>query len=92
MASCNGWHSRWSESSEQGVAVSFEFRETLFAHAAAGGYDAGDEDELFANAFAQTLAFGLSWPERRLAKRSVAMRIERFREASTRCSVRHYVR
>ncbi|HEY6438922.1 MAG TPA: hypothetical protein VIY55_02805 [Acetobacteraceae bacterium] len=35
---------------------------------------------------------GFSWPERRLAKRSVAMRIERFREASTRCSVRHYVR
>lgn len=39
--------------------VRAEFRETLFAHAAAGGYDASDEDALFANAFAQTLAFGL---------------------------------
>ena len=39
--------------------VRAEFRETLFAHAAAGGYDTRDEDALFANAFAQTLAFGL---------------------------------
>jgi len=39
--------------------VRAEFRETLFAHAAAGGYDTSDEDALFANAFAQTLAFGL---------------------------------
>jgi hypothetical protein len=39
--------------------VRAEFRETLFAHAAAGGYDTSDEDDLFANAFAQTLAFGL---------------------------------
>jgi hypothetical protein len=36
-----------------------EFRETLFAHAASGGYDVADEDALFGNAFAQTLAFGL---------------------------------
>ena len=36
-----------------------EFRQTLFAHAAAGGYDTSDEDALFANPFAQTLAFGL---------------------------------
>jgi SAM-dependent methyltransferase len=40
-------------------AVRAEFRETLFAHAAAGGYDTSDENVLFANAFAQTLAFGL---------------------------------
>ncbi|HTT81739.1 MAG TPA: N-6 DNA methylase, partial [Stellaceae bacterium] len=39
--------------------VRSDFRETLFAHAAAGGYDVADEDALFANAFAQTLAFGL---------------------------------
>jgi len=39
-------------------AVRADFRDTLFAHAAAGGYD-DDTDELFANAFAQTLAFGL---------------------------------
>jgi hypothetical protein len=36
-----------------------EFRETLFGHAVAGGYDTADEDALFAGAFAQTLAFGL---------------------------------
>ena len=36
-----------------------EFRETLFAHPEAGGYDSQDEAELFATAFAQTLAFGL---------------------------------
>jgi hypothetical protein len=41
------------------AAVRAEFRETLFAHAAAGGYDTGDEDALFAGAFAQTFAFGL---------------------------------
>lgn len=40
-------------------AVQDEFRETLFAHPAAGGYDPSDENDLFANAFAQTLAFGL---------------------------------
>lgn len=40
-------------------AVQAEFRETLFAHPAAGGYDETDEQKLFANAFAQTLAFGL---------------------------------
>ncbi|WP_439577470.1 N-6 DNA methylase [Elioraea sp.] len=40
-------------------AVRAEFRDTLFAHAEAGGYDATDENALFANAFAQTLAFGL---------------------------------
>ena len=40
-------------------AVRAEFRETLFAHAASGGYDTSDENALFANAFAQTLAFGL---------------------------------
>ncbi len=40
-------------------AVRDVFRDTLFAHAAAGGYDTSNEDELFANAFAQTLAFGL---------------------------------
>jgi hypothetical protein len=39
--------------------VRAEFRETLFAHAAAGGYDVADENALFAGAFAQTLAFGL---------------------------------
>ena len=40
-------------------AVQAEFRETLFAHPKAGGYDDEDETSLFANAFAQTLAFGL---------------------------------
>lgn len=40
-------------------AVRAEFRDTLFAHAEAGGYDERDENALFANAFAQTLAFGL---------------------------------
>jgi len=40
-------------------AVRDVFRDTLFAHAAAGGYDTSNEDELFANAFAQTLCFGL---------------------------------
>jgi hypothetical protein len=35
------------------------FRETLFAHPAAGGYSVTDETALFGNAFAQTLAFGL---------------------------------
>lgn len=39
--------------------VRAEFRDTLFAHAEAGGYDERDENALFANAFAQTLAFGL---------------------------------
>lgn len=39
--------------------VRSDFRETLFAHAAAEGYDMTDEAALFANAFAQTLAFGL---------------------------------
>ncbi|HVC61147.1 MAG TPA: type ISP restriction/modification enzyme [Acetobacteraceae bacterium] len=40
-------------------AVREIFRETLFAHAVAGGYEAENENELFANAFAQTLSFGL---------------------------------
>jgi GNAT superfamily N-acetyltransferase len=40
-------------------AVRALFRDTLFAHAAAGGYDTTNEDDLFANAFAQTLSFGL---------------------------------
>ena len=40
-------------------AVRSEFRETLFAHAAAGGFDVSDENDLFANAFAQTLTFGM---------------------------------
>ena len=40
-------------------AVREVFRETLFAHAAAGGYEVTDQDDLFANAFAQTLSFGL---------------------------------
>lgn len=39
--------------------VQDEFRDTLFAHAAVGGYDERDENALFAAAFAQTLAFGL---------------------------------
>ena len=41
------------------AAVRSEFRDTLFAHPKAGGYDEEDETALFANAFAQTLAFGL---------------------------------
>ena len=40
-------------------ALRTTFRETLFAHPTAGGFDQTDENELFANAFAQTLAFGL---------------------------------
>lgn len=39
--------------------VQDEFRDTLFAHAAAGGFDETDANALFAGAFAQTLAFGL---------------------------------
>lgn len=35
------------------------FREVLYAHPEAGGYEARDFDELFSSAFAQTLAFGL---------------------------------
>lgn len=41
------------------AAVRADFEETLFAHPAAGGYETGDAVALFANAFAQTLAFGL---------------------------------
>ena len=41
------------------AAVRADFDETLFAHPAAGGYETGDAVALFANAFAQTLAFGL---------------------------------
>ena len=36
-----------------------EFRNVLYAHPEAGGYDARDFDSLFSAAFAQTLAFGL---------------------------------
>ena len=35
------------------------YRNVLYAHPEAGGYAAADFDELFASAFAQTLAFGL---------------------------------
>lgn len=35
------------------------FREVLYAHPEAGGYEARDFDALFSSAFAQTLAFGL---------------------------------
>ena len=35
------------------------FRNVLYAHPEAGGYPATDFDQLFASAFAQTLAFGL---------------------------------
>ena len=35
------------------------YRNVLYAHPEAGGYSAKDFDELFASAFAQTLAFGL---------------------------------
>ena len=40
-------------------AVRDEFREVLYAHPQAAGYDAKRFDPLFAAAFAQTLAFGL---------------------------------
>ncbi|MGH6839432.1 MAG: N-6 DNA methylase, partial [Methylocella sp.] len=40
-------------------AVRYEFREVLYAHPQAAGYDARRFDPLFAAAFAQTLAFGL---------------------------------
>lgn len=36
-----------------------EFRDVLYSHPEAAGYSAGDFDELFSAAFAQTLAFGL---------------------------------
>jgi len=35
------------------------YRNVLYAHPEAGGYSSADFDELFASAFAQTLAFGL---------------------------------
>jgi hypothetical protein len=41
------------------LQVRQEFRDVLYAHPEAGGYSADDFDELFAGAFAQTLAFGL---------------------------------
>ena len=49
-----------------------EFCKTLFAHAAAGGYDTADEEALFANPFTQTLAFGLL-----LARAAAAIRAAR---------------
>jgi hypothetical protein len=39
--------------------VRAEFRDVLYAHPEAGGYSGASFDELFAAAFAQTLAFGL---------------------------------
>lgn len=39
--------------------VRAEFRDTLFAHPEAAGFDTSDENALFAGAFAQTMAFGL---------------------------------
>ena len=39
--------------------VRAEFRDVLYAHPEAGGYTGASFDELFAAAFAQTLAFGL---------------------------------
>ncbi|MCI0465891.1 MAG: N-6 DNA methylase [Beijerinckiaceae bacterium] len=56
---------RLAELTEAGVAsaplldVRHEFREVLYAHPEAAGYDARRFDPLFAAAFAQTLAFGL---------------------------------
>ncbi|MCI0466911.1 MAG: N-6 DNA methylase [Beijerinckiaceae bacterium] len=56
---------RLAELAETGVAsapmldVRHEFREVLYAHPEAAGYDAKRFDPLFAAAFAQTLAFGL---------------------------------
>ncbi len=41
------------------LQVRQEFRDVLYAHPEAGGYNARDFDELFSAAFAQTLAFGL---------------------------------
>ena len=41
------------------VLVRDTFRNVLYAHPEAGGYSSGDFDDLFASAFAQTLAFGL---------------------------------
>jgi hypothetical protein len=41
------------------LQVRQEFRDVLYAHPEAAGYSAGDFDELFSAAFAQTLAFGL---------------------------------
>jgi hypothetical protein len=41
------------------LQVRQEFRDVLYAHPEAGGYDPRDFDALFSAAFAQTLAFGL---------------------------------
>lgn len=41
------------------LQVRAEFRDVLYAHPEAGGYTAKDFNDLFSNAFAQTLAFGL---------------------------------
>jgi len=41
------------------LQVREEFRDVLYAHPEAGGYDPRDFDALFSAAFAQTLAFGL---------------------------------
>jgi hypothetical protein len=41
------------------VLVRDTFRNVLYAHPEAGGYSSDDFDDLFASAFAQTLAFGL---------------------------------
>lgn len=56
---------RLAELAEAGVTgaplldVRHEFREVLYAHPEAAGYDPGRFDPLFAAAFAQTLSFGL---------------------------------
>lgn len=47
----NSRHALWQ--------VRQEFRDVLYAHPEARGYNAGDFDSLFSAAFAQTLAFGL---------------------------------
>jgi hypothetical protein len=47
-----------------------EFRDVLYAHPEAGGYDPRDFDGLFSAAFAQTLASGCCSSARRLARRS----------------------
>ena len=57
------------------AAVRADFEETLFAHPAAGGYETGDAIALFANAFAQTLAFGLLLAREAGARKAAAERV-----------------
>ena len=51
------------------ILVKRTYRNVLYAHPEAGGYSTSDFNELFASAFAQTLAFGLLLVREHLAAR-----------------------